>query len=191
MSDFNQNGYSDAPAAGSQKKGLSVAALIFGLLSLFGLCCCGLGFFLAPIAIILGIAAVATKKAGKGLAITGIIMGLLSLVMVLVVFLAIRPILPYREDILKDYTALVENQDEVFAAYEQDGTIPDYLKKYEESPFKEFFEKYDLNIYKVMDAFLDSYKKGSFPKTTTTGTAGNTADALIVSDTGLIPVYSF
>lgn len=174
------NGYSES--SGSQKKGLSVAALVFGLLSIF-LLCCGVGIVLAPIAVLLGIIALATKKAGKGMAITGIICGIIPIVIVIAFAMAIKPIWPYREDILKDYSRITQEQDTIFADYEATGEIPDFLKKYEEEPFKSFFEKYDITIYKIMDTFMETHKQG----TLTQVSYGGTAAAFIPANVILIP----
>lgn len=174
------NGYSES--SGSQKKGLSVAALVFGLLSVF-LLCCGVGIVLAPIAILLGIIALATKKAGKGMAITGIICGIIPIIIVAAFAMAIKPIWPYREDILKDYSRITVEQDTIFADYEATGQIPDFLKKYEEEPFKSFFEKYDITIYKIMDSLMENHKQG----TLTQVSYGGTAAAVIPANVVLIP----
>ena len=143
-----------------KKSGLAVAALILGIVSLIGLCCCGLNIITGPLAIIFGIIALVKKQNGTGLAITGIVLAAISLIMMLSVVFAFKDILPYSDTIMQDYTKLITEADTVFPAYEEDGTIPDYLEKYKEPPYSDFLKKYDADIYDIMDALLEQYKSG-------------------------------
>ncbi|MBR4199853.1 MAG: DUF4190 domain-containing protein [Oscillospiraceae bacterium] len=167
-----QNQYPDQQPVGSyqnlnipqqqkeKKSGLAIAALILGIVSLVGICCCGLNIITGPLAIIFGIIVLAKKQNGTGLAITGIVLAAISLIMVLGVVFAFKDILPYSETITQDYTRLITEADKVFPAYEEDGTLPDYLEKYKEPPYSDFMKKYDADIYDVMDALLAQYKNG-------------------------------
>ena len=167
-----QNQYPDQQPVGSyqnlnipqqqkeKKSGLAIAALILGIVSLVGICCCGLNIITGPLAIIFGIIVLAKKQNGTGLAITGIVLAPISLIMVLGVVFAFKDILPYSETITQDYTRLITEADKVFPAYEEDGTLPDYLEKYKEPPYSDFMKKYDADIYDVMDALLAQYKNG-------------------------------
>lgn len=148
------------PPEQERKQGLAIASLILGIIGLFGFCCCGLNLIAAVIAVIMGIAVLVKKLDGTGFAITGIVTGGLALLMVFAVLFSFRDLYPYSETIVRDYGQLVEEQDEVFPKYEADGTLPDYLLKYTETPFTEFFEKYDANFYDVMDVLLEEYKAG-------------------------------
>lgn len=143
-----------------RKLGTAIAALIFGILSIFGICCCCTNVIFAPIAIILGIIVLVKHQNGTGLAIFGMVAAILSLVVVAGICYSMRDILPYSQTIVEDYGKLVTEQDTVFPAYEEDGTLPDYLKKYTEDPFASFFAKYDGTFYDVMDALLEQYKAG-------------------------------
>ena len=120
---------------------------------------------------------------GKGMAITGIICGIIPIIIVAAFAMAIKPIWPYREDILKDYSRITVEQDTIFADYEATGQIPDFLKKYEEEPFKSFLEKYDITIYKIMDSLMENHKQG----TLTQVSYGGTAAAVIPANVVLIP----
>ena len=144
----------------SNKSGFAVASLVLGLVSLFGICCCiGLiDIITIPLALTFGIISLAKKRRGTGLAITGIITGGVSLLILVTMLYIIWPLLPYAQDIVTDYTRLTREQDTVFPAYEETGELPDYLKKYTEEPFTSLFERYDATIYTIMDALLDQYK---------------------------------
>ncbi|MCQ2408348.1 MAG: hypothetical protein MJ065_07460 [Oscillospiraceae bacterium] len=178
------NGYSESTE--NKKSGLSVAALVFGLLSII-LSCCGVGVFLAPIAILLAIIALATKKNGKGFAITGLICGLIPTILVVTFVIAVSSILPYRNDLLNDYSRITQEQDTIFAEYESTGQLPDFLQKYEEEPFKSFLAKYDVTIYTVMDSLMAAHKQGTLKTFSVSGSGSGTleipASAVLISVT--------
>ena len=150
--DGNQSAYSgyeqvsgyQVPPQRERKTGLAIAALILGIISLIGLCCCGLNIITAPLAIIFGIVSIVKKRDGTGLSITGIVLAALSLVMMLSVFFSVRDILPYSDVIMSDYMQLLTDQDTVFPAYKEDQTLPEYLEKYKD----------------VMDVLLQQYENG-------------------------------
>lgn len=150
------------PPQQKRKSGLAVAAMILGFVSLIGLCCCAcITFITAPLALILGIISLAKRRDGTGFAVTGIVCSGLCILMIGAVLFSVRDILPYSSTIVEDFGQLVLEQDTVFPAYEQDGTIPEYLEKYTEDPFKSFFAKYDGTFYDVMDVLLEKYKAGA------------------------------
>lgn len=172
------------PPQQEKKTGMAIASLILGIVSLIGLCCCGLNIITAPLAIIFGIISLAKKYDGTGLSITGIVLAALSLIMMLGVVFAFRDVLPYSETILEDYMQVIVDQDEVFPAYEADGTLPDYLLKYKEPPFSDFLDKYDADIYDIMDVLLVQYKNGEL-------SLPDGAGALVVSEeTALLPALA-
>lgn len=76
----------------ASEKNLALVSMIFGILSLVGTCCY-FGILTGPVAVGLGIYALMlikkdpNKYGGKGMAITGIVTGGLSLVLVLLFFL--------------------------------------------------------------------------------------------------------
>ncbi len=158
------NGYEGVnvtlPPQKQRKTGLAIATLVLGILSILGLCCC-LNIVTAPLAIIFGIIVLCKRFDGIGLAITGIVFSVLSLLVVVGAIVSVREILPYAEEIGTDYLRMIEEQDEVFPAYEENGTLPEYLEKYTDSPYTEMLEKYDITFYDVMDAFLEQYKAGA------------------------------
>lgn len=149
------------PPDQKKKLGFAIATLVLGIVSLFGFCCCGINIITAPLAIIFGIIALMKKHDGTGLTITGIVFAVVSIIMIGAIFYSFREILPYSNTIVSDYAQLIEEQDEVFPAYEEDGTLPDYMKKYTETPFAEILEKYEITIYDIMDLFLEQYKSGA------------------------------
>ncbi|MCR5305897.1 MAG: DUF4190 domain-containing protein [Oscillospiraceae bacterium] len=140
--------------------GFSIASLVLGIVSMLGFCLCCVHIITAPLAIIFGSVSLAKKRDGKGLAITGVILGVLSIVMSVALLISLRPVLQHMDVISQDLVQLCEEQDEVFPAYEKDGTLPDYLRKYQEDPYKEMLSKYDITIYDVMDMLLTEYKNG-------------------------------
>ena len=73
-----------AAPAGDERKGLAIVSLIFGIVSL--VCCCTgcLSFIAAGVAIVCGIVSLSQKRGGKGMAITGLILGGLGLLLSIV-----------------------------------------------------------------------------------------------------------
>lgn len=149
------------PPEQERRQGLAIASMVLGLIGIFGFCCCGLNIIAALIAVIFGIVVLAKKLDGTGFAVTGLVTGALTLIMVFAVVFSFRDLYPYSDAIVRDYTQLVEEQDEVFPAYEKDGTLPSYLLKYTEPPFSDFLAKYDATFYDVMDVLLEEYKAGT------------------------------
>lgn len=172
------NGYEGVnvtvPQQPKRKKGLSIASLVLGILSILFLCCCGLNIITAPLAIIFGIVALCKHQDGTGLAVTGIITAVLSLLVIVGVAFSLREILPYSEEIVTDYSRILSEQDEIFPAYEEDGTIPEFLEKYTESPYTEIMDKYGITFKDIMDALLQQYKAGAL---TNPGLAATVSDS--------------
>ena len=157
-------GSEQAAVPAKEKKGFAVAALVLGIISILGLCCCGLGGLTAPFAIIFGIVALVKKQAGTGMYVTGIVLAVLTLIMVGSMLYVVSDFMPYSQEIATDYMQLVNDQDEVFPAYEEDGTLPAYMEKYKESPYKELLDKYGVTIEAFMDQLLVQYKTGQLKK---------------------------
>ena len=161
--DYEQIGTPTIPKRPQKKIGFAVASLVLGLVSLI-FCCFCVQFLAAPLAIIFGIIALACKHSGTGMSITGIITAVLSIILTVAGLVFFSDFLPYANVIAEDFTRLIVEQDEVFPAYEADGTLPDYLLKYTETPYAEFFEQYDSSIYIIMDALNEEYKNGTLPR---------------------------
>lgn len=157
-----------------EKKGFAITALVLGIVSIVGLCCC-IGVFTAPFAVIFGIVALAKKQGGKGMSITGIVLGGLTLLITIATVVSMAPLLSHMDEISEDMVQLMQDQDEVFPAYEKDGTLPDYLLKYKEPPYSEMLENMDVTIYDVMDSLLAQYKAGTFPRVDGTVTVSGAA----------------
>ena len=169
MSDYNTSMPEQSVEAGAGRSrsggsGFAVAALILGLVSLIGICCCAgaIDIVTIPLSLIFGIISLVKKCSGTGLAITGIITSAVSLLILGTILYIIWPLLPHAEEILNDYARLTRDQDTVFTQYEETGELPEYLEKYKQPPFDDFFARYDITINTVMDTLLEQYKsKGS------------------------------
>ncbi len=149
------------PVKPQKPVGFAVTALILGIVSLFGLCCC-VNLVTAPLAIIFGIIALVQKQRGTGMSITGIITATLSLIAVLICFIAFAELIPYAEDITVDYQRVIVEADEIFPEYDETGELPEFLTKYLDEPYSKWMEKYDIDIYDIMDVLLVEYKNGTF-----------------------------
>lgn len=143
-----------------RRTGFAIASLVLGIVSMCGCCLCCIHFITAPLAIIFGTISLVRHCDGKGLSLTGIILAVLSVIMTVALLISLRPILKHMDVISDDMVKLIEEQDEVFPAYEKDGELPDYLRKYLEDPYDEMLRGYDITIYDVMDTLLVEYKNG-------------------------------
>lgn len=172
-----------------EHSGLPTASLILGIISIVGIFC-WLDVITAPIALILGGVALAKKYGNKGLAITGVVLSVLSLLVSVFMLISVLPIIRHSEEIVRDYAQLVYDQDEVFPAYEKDKSLPPYLAKYNESPYSDYLNKYAIDIYKIMDLLDEEYQKGNFTKPEDLGDMvipSETADgAAAVSSSGIL-----
>lgn len=63
-----------------QSSGLSIASLVLGIISLFTCCLGVVGAVFASLAILLGLGSFIAKQSGKGMAIAGIICGIIALI---------------------------------------------------------------------------------------------------------------
>lgn len=160
-----QNGnpvpYRRQPLRPQKPIGFAVTALILGIVSLLGICCC-VNLVTAPLAIIFGIIALVQKQRGTGMSITGIITAALSLIAALICGIAFAELIPYAEDITADYERIIVEADEIFPEYEETGELPDFLTKYLEEPYAGWLAKYDIDFYDIMDVWLIEYKNGTF-----------------------------
>lgn len=68
-----------------EKKGISIASLVLGIVSLVLLCFWYISLPCAIVAIVLGI--IGRKKGGKGMGTTGIVLGAIALVIVVVILI--------------------------------------------------------------------------------------------------------
>ena len=80
--------YAAASAPASDKKGLSIASLVLGILGLLG-SWVAFGGLLGLVVIILGAIGVKKEPTGKGMSITGIVLGALSLVGAIIALIVI------------------------------------------------------------------------------------------------------
>lgn len=130
----------------NNKKGLAVAALVLGIVSLVLICTFCLPFITAPIAIILAIVSLVKKQAGKGMAIAGLIISAISLI---VVGIMAAVFMPYSDDIME----WSENREEIVEEYRENGTIPEDIQ--------EFCDRFHIDSKAFMDGFSDEVEKST------------------------------
>lgn len=98
-------------------KGLSVASLILGILSM--LCCC-IGFPFAIIGIILAIVSLVKHKGGKGFAIAGLITSGITMIISVITAISLVPMMPY----IDGWIDFGQNAQSYMEEYEEYGTYP-------------------------------------------------------------------
>ncbi len=126
-------------------KGMAVAALIFGILSI--LCCC-IGFPFAIIGLILAIIVLAKGKNGRGLAIGGLITSIITLIISVMTAISMAPVMPYIGDCVDFGTNMVQYVEE----YQEDGTIPPVFEKMVEDGVIT-----DEDAEQIMDQLITQY----------------------------------
>ena len=146
----------------SQKKGLSITSLIFGILSLI---CCGCGAItFAPVSIILAIIALATKRGGKGMAVAGIILSAVSIGFVIFVSST------YSEEV-SDFSKFMQNSEQYVQMYKETGEIPEEFQKYKDPKYDQFWQGSNYKNFEEFYADLISKVDSGAAQGTTTGAA--------------------
>lgn len=128
--------------------GLSIAALILGILSI--LCCC-IGFPFSIAGIILAVIVLVKEKPGKGMAIAGLIMSVITLLISIVFAIRITPILPYFGDIIK----FSKDPGDEIVEYQEEGVYPEVVENLIEDGV---FSEDDAKVF--MDSFIQGYNTG-------------------------------
>ena len=129
----------------SQKKGMSIVALVFGILSIV-VCGCG-AFIFAPISIILSIIALATHRGAKPAAIIGMILSILSILIIVVIGVV------YKEP-MEDLIKFSSNAEQYVEMYKATGEVPDEFKKYEDPKYDEIWKGSNMNSFEEFYADL-------------------------------------
>lgn len=75
---MDENMQNNVPNAG-QSKGLAIASMVLGIISVVLFCIPYIGIPCGVIALILGGVSLATKKGGKGMAIAGLVCGIIGI----------------------------------------------------------------------------------------------------------------
>ena len=98
-------------------KGMAVASLVFGIL---GMVICCINFPFAIIGLILALVVLTKKKAGKGLAIAGLITSLITLIISTYVVISVLPYKDEMADWFQNANVYIEEYKDYF---EQDGAF--------------------------------------------------------------------
>lgn len=115
-------------------------------------------------ALLLGIYAIKKKKNGKGFAAAGIVLSVPCILLSACLLIILHLYADYLKVIFNDYETIYAERETVFAAYEIDATIPQYLQKYREEPYSELLDFFQISIYDVMDGLYAHYKQDMLPE---------------------------
>lgn len=129
----------------NESKGLAIATLVLGIISVFSCGCC---FPLGILAIIFAIIVLAKKKGGKPMAIIGMILSFISIMFVVLTYILFIPL-------KSSFTDFMANSDTYIEEYEEDGTYPEFVEQFADmmklsGEERENFEK----------QFMESFKQG-------------------------------
>lgn len=158
QNEYNQ--YGQQPIIEKKSKAFSVMSMVFGIICVVCCVCVGFSLILALLALMFGILSVVGKKGGKGMAISGIILGAVGLIIQIIILVRMWVLIPYFGDIYSDIQYFVENDNEIIEEFEESGELPDRFDKYEEGELGEFFDETYGGFDVFFDDFIDGYLEG-------------------------------
>lgn len=132
--------------------GLAIASFVISLVNLL-LCCTMLSIITVPLCLLFSIISLVKKKGGKVFAILGIVFSLIAGL----AFVYYGKIVM---DVMPDFVYFAENQDEIIADYDRDGTIPDRFDKYRAHKYDKYWEEEGFDSFdEFFDQFIKEYKR--------------------------------
>lgn len=128
--------------------GFAVASLVISLVNLF-IFGTLLSFIALPLCILFTIIAFKKKGQGKGMAVAGLIISIISsLILVFCIY--------FFADVFKDMSYFVENEKQIIEEYHETGKVPDRFKKYGKPAYDKFWEVSGYDSFeKFFDEFID------------------------------------
>ncbi len=134
------------------RKGLAIAAFVLSLVNCF--CCCCYGSpILATLSIIFAIVSLAKNRGGKPFAIIGLVLSTLGMLVFAGTFYSYG-------DLLIDMMKVSFDPNPYIEEYKETGEIPEEFEKYNESPYKEFFEYSQYGSFENYYRFILSARSG-------------------------------
>lgn len=149
------------------KTGLAIAALVISIINL--LCCCGifLGFVAIPVALILAIISLATHRGGKAMAITSIVISVISAIFLIFNIAIAAKFYP-------DIMYFAQHDEQIIAEYEATGKIPERYEKYRDSKYDKYWASMGLESFDEFFAdFIEEYKKDMEAEKSSSGSDKN------------------
>lgn len=137
------------------KTGFAITALVLGIISVVG-CCCGLGFIAAPISIIFGVIALVKRHGGTAMSIVGIVLSSVSLLLTVLIVAVYGS---FFKTYFQDYTRFISEAPAVIEEYKETGELPDYLEKYSDPEYDEFWKSAGYDDFNdFFDDFVEQYE---------------------------------
>lgn len=159
---YNNGYYGQQPYARNIQKdsGLAIASMVIALVNLIVFRTL-LSIIAVPLSLIFAIVSLAQKRSGKGFAITGIVVSVISMIIIGTVIALFVKVYP-------DFEYFAQNQEKIITEYQEDGTIPEQYEKYNDPKYdklwksmgmKDFNEFFGMLIEKyVSDYSQDDYE---------------------------------
>ena len=135
----------------SLKTGLATASFIISMVNLlfFGM---AFSFVTAPVAIILAVVSLVKHQGGKPLAITGIIISVVSLV-IFTVFTA------FFENVYPDMEYFIKNDTAIISDFQENGDIPAQFEKYKSPEYDKYWHAMGHEDFEsFFGFFIESYR---------------------------------
>ena len=161
--DSNDNSGNEEPEnLNSYKKGLAITGFV---LSLVNLCCCcwwswaalPLSIFICAIPLIFAGISLATKRGAKGLAISAVIITVVSAVVIIILHVS------FHEQI-EDYSKFIKDGDKYVTMWEETGEIPAEFAKYNDPKYNSVWEAMGVKNFTQFyaEVLIKAYKQ-QFP----------------------------
>lgn len=146
------------PPKQPKKLTFAILSLVFSILPLL-LCCCTIYpavsvflLLLSVLALVFGIISLATHRDGKGLAVTGIIISVLTIILLLfeLIFLSVP---------LNDMTKFSQDPQGYIDNYEETGEVPEEFAKYNDNKYDWVWTSMGMNSFtEFYGKFIEEYK---------------------------------
>ncbi|HOC32733.1 MAG TPA: DUF4190 domain-containing protein [Ruminococcus flavefaciens] len=152
----NNGYYGQQPYAQNVRNdsGLAIASMVIALVNLIVFRTL-LSIIAVPLSIIFAIVSLVQKRSGKGFAVTGIIVSVISMILIGTVIALFVKVYP-------DFEYFAENQQQIITEYKEDGTIPEQYEKYNDPKYDKFWKSMGLKDFNeffgmLIDKYISDY----------------------------------
>ena len=147
-----QNMYNNDDMPVQKGSGFAVASFVIALVNMI-LCCTCLSVVTVPLCLIFSLVTLVGKRRGKGFAIAGIVISVIS-----AIFFAYYGYIVYK--IAPDFVYFAENQNQIIEEYDRDGTIPERFEKYRDPKYDKYWDRMGYDSFDEFFAkFIEDQKK--------------------------------
>ena len=158
---YNNGYYGQQPYARNIQKdsGLAIASMVIALVNLIVFRTL-LSIIAVPLSLIFAIVSLAQKRSGKGFAITGIVVSVISMILIGTVIALFVKVYP-------DFEYFAQNQEKIITEYQEDGTIPEQYEKYNDPKYDKLWKSMGLKDFNeffgmLIDKYISDYSNDDY-----------------------------